>query len=71
MGDWAEYEFILPDGSRRYEMIDLSVPARPQVWSFKRMSGAVLAWPLAKSRAEPQYRQRLIRRLQQRKQPQA
>lgn len=63
MQDWVEYEFILRDGSRRYEIIDLTVATRPQVFAFKRMHGAMLAWPVTRSEAMPEYRQRLIRRL--------
>jgi hypothetical protein len=64
MRAWAEYEFILPDGSCRYEMIDLTVPARPQMFALKRLHGALLAWPVARSEAMPQNRQRLIGRVE-------
>jgi hypothetical protein len=63
MRDWAEYEFILPDGSCQYEMIDLTVPARPQIWSFQRMHKAVIVWPVERSRKEVAYREKRIQQL--------
>lgn len=65
MREWAEYEFILPDGSCRYEMIDLTARARPQVWGFKRMHGAVLVWPVDRAEQHAAYRAKRIRQLQQ------
>lgn len=63
MRDYVEYEFVLPDGSCRYEIIDLTAPAMPQMWAFKRMHRAVAAWPLARTEARPEYRDKLVRRL--------
>jgi hypothetical protein len=63
MRDWVEYEFILPDGSSRYEIIDLNVPARPQMWAFIRMHKSVLAWPVERAEKMADYRARLIKRL--------
>ncbi|HEX8213997.1 MAG TPA: hypothetical protein VF582_00830 [Allosphingosinicella sp.] len=71
MRNEIEYEYILPDGSCRYEIIDLTVPARPQMFALKRMHGAVLAWPVSRGEAMPQYRQRLIRRLEREHQARA
>ena len=42
MEDWSEYEFILPDGSVRYEIIR----DRKDVVTFKAMHGAVQARPV-------------------------
>ena len=65
MREWAEYEFILPDGSCRYEMIDLAARARPQVWSFKRMHDAAIVWPVEQAEQHAIYRAKRIRQLQQ------
>lgn len=46
MRDFEEYEFLLLDGSRRYEIVDLSMPVGAQVFAFKREHGAVAHWPL-------------------------
>lgn len=37
-----EYEFVLPDGSKRYEI----VYEHADVWAFKRMHQAVSARPV-------------------------
>jgi hypothetical protein len=41
MRDFAEYEFVLPDGSCRYEIIDLTGFVRPQMFALKRMPDAI------------------------------
>ena len=38
----VEYEFVLRDGSKRYEIIC----ERPDVWSFMKMHQAISAKPL-------------------------
>jgi hypothetical protein len=42
MREAAEYEFTMPDGSKRYEIVDLTSEqsAISQCWQFKRMHGA-------------------------------
>lgn len=40
MKDFEEYAFILPDGSLRYEMIDLNAPLQEQIDMFMEMHGA-------------------------------
>jgi hypothetical protein len=44
MGKPVEYEFILKDGTKRYEI----VCKRTDVWAFKKMHQAVSARPLRK-----------------------
>lgn len=61
MRDFDEYEFILADGSSRYEMIDLSQPVGAQMFAFKRLHSAVAAWPLRRA-AESRYRERLVKK---------
>lgn len=63
MRESVEYEFILRDGSCRYEIIDLTAPARPQMFAFKRMHDAVAAWPVATGGSMSKYRDKLVRRL--------
>lgn len=46
MRDFEEYEFVLPDGSRRYEIVDLTQPVFQQVSAFKRLHGAVSGTPI-------------------------
>jgi hypothetical protein len=60
---FEEYEFIFPDGTSRFEMLDLSSPARPQMFAFKRMHRAVAAWPLRMGEQFAGHRVRLQRRL--------
>lgn len=40
--EFVEYEFTLPDGSKRYEIVDLTGDNRlmPQLWAFKKLHGA-------------------------------
>ncbi|MGU9981482.1 hypothetical protein ACJ4V0_15715 [Phreatobacter sp. HK31-P] len=42
MGKPVEYEFTLPDGSKRYEI----VCERSDVWAFEKMHKAVSSRPL-------------------------
>jgi len=63
MRDWAEYEFVLPDGSCRYDLIDLTVPARPQIWALRKMHGAVIVWPVEQGQRSADYRAKRIRQL--------
>ena len=46
-----EYEFILPDGSKRYEFIDLDsdMSIMQQINSFLKLHGAVKAHPVQPS----------------------
>ena len=44
----VEYEFILPDGSKRYEI----VYERKEVFAFQKMHGAVSAAPVKRSKPE-------------------
>jgi len=62
MRQWVEYEFILSDGSSRYELIDLTERPHSQVLAFKKMHGAVLAWSVDRSEKLGRYRDRLISR---------
>ena len=43
-----EYEFTLPDGSKRYEFVDpdCGTPVLKQIEMFKKMHGAVSAHPV-------------------------
>lgn len=51
----VEYEFILPNGDKRYEFVDpdgyLSVLM--QVEMFSRMHGAIIARPLREDEQDP------------------
>jgi hypothetical protein len=44
----VEYEFVLPDGSTRYEIVDpdAGMSAMGQVNAFMKMHGAYIARPL-------------------------
>jgi hypothetical protein len=59
----VEYEFVLPDGSCRYEILDPALPIRQQMFAFKRLHRAVAAWPVSRSAAMLKYRDKLIRRI--------
>jgi hypothetical protein len=63
MSDFEEYEFVLPDASTRYEMVDLSMPVGAQMFAFKRLHGAIAAWPLRLVPRFADHRAKLIRRL--------
>jgi hypothetical protein len=43
-----EYEFTLPDGSKRHEFVDpdCGIPVLKQIEMFKKMHGAVSARPV-------------------------
>lgn len=43
-----EYEFTLPDGSKRYEFIDpdCGIPILKQIGTFRKMHGAVTVRPV-------------------------
>lgn len=43
-----EYEFTLPDGSKRYEFVDpdCGIPVLKQIETLKQMHGAVSARPV-------------------------
>jgi hypothetical protein len=60
---FEEYEFILPDGSSRFEMVDLSSPVGAQMFAFKQMHRSVAAWPVRMADRFASHRQRLERRL--------
>ena len=53
MSDYAEFEFVLRDGSKRYEIMDLSIPIGGQMFAFMRLHGAVSARPLEESDCLP------------------
>ena len=59
---FEEYEFILPDGTSRFEMVDLSSPAGAQIFAFRRMHRAVAVWPVRMGERFAGHRRRLARR---------
>ena len=59
---FEEYEFIVSDGSSRFEMVDLSSSVGAQMFALKRMHGAVAAWPLRLAGRFTEHRQRLMRK---------
>ncbi|QWG24151.1 hypothetical protein KMZ93_04270 [Bradyrhizobium sediminis] len=46
--DFIEYEFVLPDGSKRYEMVDTNsdMSVMQQINLFMQMQGATAARPV-------------------------
>jgi hypothetical protein len=48
MKDFEEYVFRLPDGSLRYEFVDLNDSIDDQIEAFRTMHSAIEALPLEK-----------------------